>query len=313
MSRVLAALAALCCTFAFGAYPDKPVRLIIAYPPGGGTDIVGRYLQAKLSQRLGWKIVIDNRGGATGMIGTAEADKAPPDGYTMLLGHIAPNAINPGAFLDPPQYPEYRLEPVAMVAVAPSLLIVDPEKVPARRLPELRAWIITQPKFTYASDGFGSLAHLQMQWLIGHKEAVHVPYKGGGPALQGVLTGDAPILFSPAPVSMSWVKSGRLLAIAQTTVRRAPALPDVPTMIEAGYGDFAAPLWWAIYAPHGTPAEVVETWNREVNATLADPEVKKWYEEQGYSPMPMSVAEFARFHEAERRKWAAMVAKVTAR
>lgn len=313
MRRLLAALAAFCAISALAAYPDKPVRLIIAYPPGGGTDIVGRYLQAKIAHRLGWQIVVDNRGGATGMIGTAEADKAAPDGYTLLLGHIAPNAINPGAFLTPPQYPEYRLEPVAMVAMAPSLLIVDPAKIPARTLPELRAWIAAQPKYTYASDGYGSLAHLQMQWLIGAKEAVHVPYKGGGPALQGVLSGDAPILFSPAPVSMAWVKSGKLLAIAQTTGRRAAALPDIPTMVEWGYKDFEAPLWWAIYAPHGTPRAVIDLWNREVNATLAEPEVRKWYEDQGYSPAPMTVEAFSAFHEAERRKWSALVEQAAKR
>jgi tripartite-type tricarboxylate transporter receptor subunit TctC len=257
-------------------------------------------MQVKWREQRGWNVIIDNRPGATGLIGTEAASRAAPDGYTLLMGHIAPNAINPGDFIEPPVPMQWKLDAVAMVAVAPSLLLVQPA-LGVRSVKELRA-LLKGLRPLYASDGIGSLAHLQMEWFL-RQPKEHVPYKGGGPALQGFLAGDAPIMFSPAPVALPWVKQGRAFAIAQTASVRIAALPDVPTMMEAGERGFDAPLWWAIFAPAGTPPAVIGTWNAATNAILERAEVRQWFAEQGYATKAMSVQEFSEYVESEKRKW----------
>jgi tripartite-type tricarboxylate transporter receptor subunit TctC len=254
-------------------------------------------------------VIVDNRAGATGMIGTDIASRSAPDGYTLLMGHIAPNAINPGDFIEPRVQPEWKLAPVALVAVAPSLLLVRPT-LGVRSVKELRA-LLKGKRPLYASDGIGSLAHLQMEWFLAGQHKEQVPYKGGGPALQGFLAGDAPVMFSPAPVALPWVKQGKAIALAQTTNKRIASLPEVPTMVEAGEPGFEAPLWWALFAPAGTPRAVVELWNKETNAVLAEPAVRAWFENQGYAAQPMGVDEFAAFVREEKRKWAAITRRVT--
>jgi tripartite-type tricarboxylate transporter receptor subunit TctC len=284
------------------SYPDRPIRMVIPYPPGGGTDILMRYLMNRVETNENWRIVIDNRAGATGVIGAREVSRAKPDGYTLLGGHIAPNAINPGDFVDPRFAPDWPLVEVALAAEAPSLLLVQND-LPFADVSGMKTWLRSQKAPAYGSDGAGSLAHLQMELLMNMPGLTHVPYKGGGPALQGFMSRDVPVLFSPAPVAIPHIASGRFRVLAQTGSTRLATLPNVPTMIEAGEKEFSAPLWWGVFAPVGSPEDIVRRWNAAVNRALADPGVLKWLADQGYSARPMSPKEFSIYVARETERW----------
>jgi tripartite-type tricarboxylate transporter receptor subunit TctC len=293
-------------------YPDRPVRVVIPYAAGGGTDILMRYLMNRIEQTEGLRVLIDNRPGATGAIGAREVAKARPDGYTLLAGHIAPNAINPGDFTDPKFAADWPLVEVALAAEAPSLLLVQND-LNVSNVAELKKWLRGQKNPTYGSDGLGSLAHLQMEFLMGGFAMTHIPYKGGGPAMTGFMTREVPVLFSPAPVAIPFTAGGKFRVIAQTGSSRLTTLPNVPTMVEAGEKEFSAPLWWGLFAPVGTPDDIRQRWNAAVNKALADPVVIKWMADQGYTPRPMSVNEFRDYVAAEIRRWNKVVAGINAR
>jgi len=294
------------------SYPDRPIRIVIPYAAGGGTDILMRYLMQRVEVNEQFRIIIDNRPGATGAIGAREVARARPDGYTLLAGHIAPNAINPGDFTDPRFAPDWPLTEVAMAAEAPSLLLVQGD-LGISNVGGLKKWLREQKNPTYGSDGLGSLAHLQMEFLMGGFAMTHVPYKGGGPAIQGFITSEVPILFSPAPVAMGFLSSAKVRAIAQTGATRLTTLPNIPTMVEAGEKDFSAPLWWGLFAPVGTPDDLKQRWNTATNRALAEPTVIKWLGEQGYTPRPMSVNDFRAYVEREVKRWAKVVANINSR
>jgi tripartite-type tricarboxylate transporter receptor subunit TctC len=294
------------------AYPDRPVRVVIPYAAGGGTDILMRYLMNRIEQSEGLRVLIDNRPGATGAIGAREVAKARPDGYTLLAGHIAPNAINPGDFTDPKFPPDWPLVEVALAAEAPSLLLVQND-LNVASVGELKKWLRSQKNPAYGSDGLGSLAHLQMEFLMGGFAMTHIPYKGGGPAMTGFMTREVPVLFSPAPVAIPFTAGGKFRVIAQTGSTRLTSLPNVPTMVEAGEKDFSAPLWWGLFAPVGTPDDIRSRWNAAVNKALADPAVIKWMADQGYTPRPMGINEFRDYVAAEIRRWNKVVAGIGSR
>lgn len=304
---VVVVLALWCAAAVMVRAAEPPTRVVIAYPPGGGTDIVGRIVLAQVEKNTGWRVVIENVPGATGVIGTRQAAAAAPDGRTLLLGHTAPNAINPGDFTDPRQPVDWRLDPVALVARAPSLLLVRPE-VGAPGYGQLVAWLRKAPR-TYGSDGVGSQAHLLMAGLLhqlgAERGAVHVPYKGGAPALQGLMGGDVPVAFSPAPVALPHVTSGRFVVVAQTGDSRLPSLHDVPTLQEMG-GPVLPALWWGLFAPVGTPEQVVQAWAREVARALHAPAVVDALARQGLSAAYMPPGAFGAMLDRERRMYSAI-------
>jgi tripartite-type tricarboxylate transporter receptor subunit TctC len=259
-----------------------------------------RRVVEQVHKQTRWNIIIENVGGATGMIGARQVSGSAPDGYVLLAGHVAPNGINPGDFLEPKQPADWKLAPVAMVAVAPSLLLVRPE-LNIKSVRELKAWLKLNPDSPFGSDGVGSLAHLQAE-LFRHG-GLHVPYKGGGPALMGLLSGDVPMLFSPAPVALAHVDSGRFVVLAHTGIARMERLPSVPTMIESGEPGFDAPLWWGLFAPVGTPPGIIRVWHQAIADAMSDQEMKAWMLKSGYSDRPMSVTQFTQFVADEQIRW----------
>lgn len=283
-------------------YPDRPVRMVIPYATGGGTDILMRYLMQKVEAHENWRVLIDNRAGATGVIGAREVSRSKPDGYTLLAGHIAPNAINPGDFVQPRFAPDWPLSEVALAAEAPSLLLVQNE-LAVTSVAGLKKWLRAEKNPTYGSDGAGSLAHLQMELLMGMPGMTHIAYKGGGPAIQGFMSREVPVIFSPAPVAMPHVAGGKFRVIAQTGSSRLATLPNIPTMVESGEKEFSAPLWWGLFAPVGMPEDIARRWNAAVSKALADAAVNKWLGDQGYSARPMAIREFSAYVAREVERW----------
>lgn len=290
-------------------YPDRPVRMIIPYATGGGTDILMRYLMMKVEANEGWRVLIENRAGATGVIGAREVAKAKPDGFTMLAGHIAPNAINPGDFVQPKFAPDWPLAEVALAAEAPSLLLVQNE-LPVTNVGGLKKWLRSEKAPVYGSDGAGSLAHLQMELLMNMPGMTHIAYKGGGPAIQGFMSKEVPVLFSPAPVAIPHIAGGKFRVIAQTGSSRLATLPNIPTMVESGEKEFSAPLWWGVFAPVGASEDIAKRWNTAVNKALADAAVIKWLGEQGYSARPMGIKEFNTYVTREVDRWTKVSANI---
>lgn len=254
----------------------QPVKVIVAYPVGGGTDIIARYLESKLDG----KIYIDNKAGASGMIGTDIAAKSAPDGKTLLMGHVTPNAINVGAYMTPPMNVNWNLDAVVMVASAKEVLIVNPAFAP-NTLEELKAYA-SKNTITYASDGIGSVADLLMGQLLKGYDAIHVPYKGGAPALQSVLINETSIAYSPEPVARAWIGTPKIKVIPTTTIDQ---------------------LWWGLFAPKGTSAEVLDYWHGEITKILKEPSTKDWLKAQGYNLKLMSRKQFADFVVQEQDKY----------
>jgi tripartite-type tricarboxylate transporter receptor subunit TctC len=295
--RHLLAALLLCSSAALADYPERPVTIVVPYPPGGATDIIARYV----AQQSGWKVVIENRPGATGMIGAAAVSRARPDGYTLLMGNTAPNGIHPGWLLRPPELTDWKLEPVAMVAVAPYLLAA-----PAGSTFTARELIAELNKGrAYASDGEASLAHLLMSTMA--PGGIHVPYRGGSESTRAVAAGEVAGGFVPGPVALPWARRGALVVLAQAAHVRI--YRDVPTLRELGVGA-GSPLWWGIFAPPGTPRELLKLWNARVNGLLEQPAVRAWAEGQGYAPMPMTRSDFARFVARERRLYDEILARL---
>src|SRR5438132_8060324 len=232
-------------------YPAKPVRMIVAYPPGGGTDIVGRLVAQKLGESLGQSVVVENRGGASGNIGTELAARAAPDGYTILMGNVAPNAINVSLFKNLPYDPVADFAPVSLVASTPNILVVHPS-TQARTVKEVVALVKANPgTLNFASAGVGSSSHLagELFRIRAGAEIVHVPYKGAGPAMVDVLSGQIQLYFATMPAAMPHVKSGKLQPVAVTSARRSQAMRDLPTIAESGVPGYEASTWYGVRGP----------------------------------------------------------------
>ncbi|MGZ5573101.1 MAG: Bug family tripartite tricarboxylate transporter substrate binding protein [Usitatibacter sp.] len=276
MKRLFAFAAALAlCAAAQGQYPDKPIRLIVPFAPGGVTDTSGRVVAEALARRLGQPIVVENKAGASGNIGTQQVAASPPDGYTLLLGFDGTLVINPHVFSNFPIDVTKDLEPVGKIGDA-TLIIVAHPSFPAKTLAELIAYSKTQPNgVSYGTSGVGGTPHIAGELLKQRTGAnlTHIPYKGGGQAMTDALGGNVPIVYTAVAGALPHLKSGRLVAIAVSSWKRAPSLPDVPTFIEAGVPDFESSSWVAILAPARTPRPIVEKLNRELNAVLADPAI----------------------------------------
>lgn len=276
MKRVLMLAAAMLASIAVQAeYPEKPIRLVVPFGAGGVTDTSGRMVAEALGKRLGQSIVVENKAGASGNIGTQLVALAPPDGYTLVLGFDGTLVINPHVFANFPIDVQNDLAPVGKIGDA-TLIIVAHPSFPAKTLQELIAHSKKEPKgVSYGTSGVGGTPHIAGE-LLKQKTGAnlqHIPYKGGGPAMTDALGGNIPMVFTAVAGAMQHVKAGRLVPIAVSSATRSPALPDVPTFIESGVADFQADSWVALLAPAKTPRAVIDKLNKELNAVLSDPAI----------------------------------------
>jgi tripartite-type tricarboxylate transporter receptor subunit TctC len=288
-------------------YPSKPVRLIVPFPPGGSNDVVGRMIAQQLSDRLGKQVVVDNRGGAGGVIGSEAAANALPDGYTLLVISIA-HAVSPWLYklnYDPIK----SFVPVSILASGTNVLVVNPD-LPVHSVGELIALAKQKPsELNYASAGIGSFQHLggELFKLMAGVNIVHVPYKGGGPAMTDVVGGHTKIMFSSLVQTSGFVLNGQLRALGTGGAHRSPVLPDVPTIAEAGLTGYEANNWWGVVAPAGTPPAIVEKLHKEITAVQNSEQTKKQFAAEGAEVVQMSSAEFGAFMASEMVKWQRVV------
>jgi tripartite-type tricarboxylate transporter receptor subunit TctC len=291
------------------AWPTKPITFIVPYPPGGGTDIIARIYQEPLSKALGQPIIIDNRGGAGGSLGTAIAARATPDGHTMLFT-LSSHSINPVIYPKLPFDTEHDFKPVSMVASLPQLFAVNPN-TPYKTFAELMAYIKSNPgKIDYASVGIGSPSHMAGELLKMQTTTymVHIPYRGGGPAVAATMGGDVPLLIVSIPAAMSQVRSGRLRALAVSTKKRSPILPNVPTIAEAtGLKNYEVDSWYAVFAPAKTPDDVIERMHKEIATIAVRPDVSAKLLEQGAVGVSSTPAELGKMVTKEISEWRAVV------
>jgi tripartite-type tricarboxylate transporter receptor subunit TctC len=308
MKTLLSLLLALFSGLSFAqAYPSKPIRLIIPFPPGGSNDVVGRAIGQQLAERLGQGVVIDNRGGAGSVIGTNEAAKAAPDGYTLLLISTAfPTSI---AFDRLPQDAMKAFAPVAMLGSGPALLVV-PANASANSVKDLLDSLRQKPgALNAAAAGIGSFQHMATELfrLQSKTNFVIVQYKGGGPALTDTIGGQVQFNLGSLVQMVPHVRSGKLKALGVSSAKRVAAMPEVPTIAEAGVPGYEVSNWWGILAPAGTPAPVLDRLYKEITAILDSPDTRKRFELEGAEVMRMSPAEFANFVSQETVKWTRVV------
>jgi tripartite-type tricarboxylate transporter receptor subunit TctC len=309
-SKALAGVGLVCCLFLAGAvsaqgYPAKPIRLISPFPPGGGTDAVARVLAQAMNESLGQPVLVDSRGGASGMIGVEVASKAPADGYTLLMGNVIPLAMLPAATKVP--YDAQRdFDPVSLVATTDYILAVHPT-LPARTIAELTALARKRPgELTYASSGNFSAPHLagELFNLAQRVTLVHVPYKGTGPAAVATLSGETTMMFGTGPSVVPHLNAGKLRALATTGLKRS--LPDHPTINETVPG-YEVTQWYGILVPAGTPREIIDRLHSEVVRSVATPKVSQVLASIGTVPITNSPAEFRAFMRNESAKWAKVI------
>jgi tripartite-type tricarboxylate transporter receptor subunit TctC len=309
--RLLAVLlvAGAAATVQAQTYPSKPIRMIVPFPPGGTTDILARAIGAELTKAWGQPVVIENRPGAGGNIGSEAVARSPGDGYTLLMGTVGTHGINPSLYKKMPYDAVKDFAPVTLVALVPNILVVHPS-VPAKSVAELIALAKKQPgKLTYASSGNGTSIHLSgalFESLAG-VQMVHVPYKGSAPAVTDLLGGQVNMMFDNMPSALPHVKAGKLRALGVTSAKRSPAVPDVPTIAEAGVKGYEASSWFGVLAPATTPKDIVAKLNAEIAKSLGTPEMKEKLSSQGAEPVGNTPEQFGAFIRAEIDKWAKVV------
>lgn len=305
---VIAAVPGVAAERSASAFPTKPIRLIVPYPPGGGNDTMARAIGARLTEAWGQQVIIDNRSGANGIVACEIAAAAPADGYTLLMANVATNAINPALYRKLPYEPIKAYAPVSLLGVTANILVV-PAASPANSVSELVTLAKSQPgKLTYGSNGIGSSQHLAgvMFGTAFGIDIIHVPYKGTGPAIVDLISGQISMSFANALAVVQHVKTGRLKAIAVTSPKRSPALPDVPAVAEMVPG-FSATSWWGIVAPAGTPRAVVAALSREIARALDSAAMKEQLDRQGVEPRASTPDEFLVFMQSELVKWGKVV------
>jgi len=303
------AFAALGPADAQASYPERPITMVVPFPAGGSTDLVARVVAEKMSQDLGQQVVVDNRGGAGGNVGAAAAAKADPDGYTILMGTVATHALNPALYKKMPYDPVKDFAPISLLVVVPNVLVVNPD-FPAHSVAELIALLKAKPgEYSYASSGNGTPLHLSGELFktMAGVDMVHVPYKGAGPALIDVMGGHVPIMFDNLPSSTEHIKAGKLRGLAVTTAGRAPSMPDLPTIAESGLPGYETYTWNALFAPAGTPPEVIAKLNEAALQALADPGVQAKLQGFGAQVKGSTPDELGAHVQAELAKWAPVV------
>ena len=313
MKNLIRAGAVLIALFALQAfaqsYPNKPVKLIVPFPAGGTTDIMGRLVAQKLSERLGQQFIVDNRAGAGGNIGADLVAKSAPDGYILLVGTVGTNAINASLYTKMPYDTAKDFVPIALIAAVPNVVIVNPN-VPVKSIKELIALARSQPgKLNFASSGNGTSIHLAGELFntMAGVKMNHIPYKGSAPALIDLVGGQVEVGFDNLPSALPQIKAGKLRALAVTTSKRSPVLPDLPTVEETGLAGYEASSWFALFAPAGTAKEIITRLNSEVVAILKLPDVSERLAAQGAEASSFSPEQFAAFTRAEMTKWAKVV------
>ena len=287
-------------------YPSRPVRLIIPFPPGGSNDVVGRMIGTQLSEQLGKQVVVDNRAGAGGVVGTEIVTKAPPDGYTLGVISLA-HAVNPWLY-KLPYDPIKAVTPIGIMGTGPNVLVVHPS-LPVKTTQALISLAKSKPgDLQYASAGIGSFQHLgsELFKLTAKVDILHVPFKGGGPAMTDVLGGHTKIMMSSLVQTKPHIKSGKLLALGTGGTKRSPVLPDVPTISE-GLPGYQAENWWGIIAPAGTPPAIVKRLHAALTAAQDSEAVTKQFSSEGASVVKMSSEEFGKFMVSEMNKWERVV------
>jgi len=312
-SRILAGVLAL--ALAAGApfssaqnYPTKAIRFVVPFAPGGGTDIVARVLAQRLNEALGQPVVADNRGGAGSTLGTDIVCKAPPDGYTLLLGNIS-LAFNAWLYKTLPYNAVKDLAPVSMVAVQPNIVVIHPS-VPAKSIKEFTDYARANPgKLSYASAGAGAGTHLAGEMLKDRLkiDMLHVPYKGTGPAITDLIGGQVQVMISTFASALPHVRSGRLRALGVTSAKRSAATPDVPTLMESGVPDYDYSTWYALFVPTGTPRPVVDRLNQVTRQILATDDMKQRFDAQGLDAWSNTAVELGAYLRAETEKWGKVV------
>ncbi|WP_421953377.1 tripartite tricarboxylate transporter substrate binding protein [Polaromonas sp.] len=289
-------------------FPNKAIRIVVPFPPGGATDAAARLVATKMSEKWGQPVLVDNRAGAGGNVGSDIVAKSPPDGYTLVMGVTGSHAINTSLYSKMPYDPVADFVPISQVAVVPNVVVVH-ASVPARNLAELVALAKREPgKLNYASLGNGTAAHLGMEMLksAADIDITHVPYKGSAPAVSDLLAGQVQVMMDGLPSALPHVKAGKLRAIALTSLHRSPALPDLPTISES-YPGFYADAWSGLFAPKGTPQPVVSRLSTEVQRILRLPDVREKLAALGAEPVGSTQAEFSAHLKREIDKWAKVV------
>lgn len=290
-------------------YPARPIRMIIGFPPGGGTDIIGRIVGQRLSEVLGQQILPDNRGGASGQIAAELAARAPPDGYTVMMAHIAAISILPSLVSKLPYDPQKDFAPISLVAIGPNLLVVHPS-LPARSVKELVALAKARPgQLQYASPGAGTVQHLAAELfkLQAKVDMLHVPYKGSGQSIVDLIAGHVHLNFDSVPPVLPHVRSGRLRALAVTSEKRFAILPDIPTVTEGGVPGFDMSTWWGLVAPAAVSKDIIARLQAETVKLLRQPDVKEKIAFAGADTVGNTAEEFGAFIRSEAAKYARIV------
>ncbi len=290
-------------------YPAKPLRLVVGFAPGGGTDIASRIVAKKFGELLGQQVVVENKSGAGGNIATEYVARAPADGYTLLVGSIGPLSISPSLYKDLGFDPLKDLAAISMMSIFSNVLVVHPS-VPAQTAREFIALAKAKPgSVFYGSSGNAGAGHLAGELLRSLTGAplAHVPYKGGGPAMTDLLAGQVQAVFASTPTAIPNIKAGRIRALGVTTAKRAQALPDVPTLAESGVPGYEAANWYSLNAPAKTPKDILALLHKDFVKALAHPDVVAALAQQGMEPSPSSPEELAAYTRTEQEKWARVV------
>ena len=307
MRRLLAAILGVAAFQALAAWPEKPIKVLIGYAPGGSTDVVGRLIAPKLGEKLGQPIIIENKPGGAGDFAAELMLQAPPDGYTLFMTTVAVHAINPGLYKTQKFHPLNDFTPIALICSYPMIMIGSPQttfKTPM----ELKDLAAKTPTF-YSSSGVGSPGHLAGELLVKAigADITHVPYKGGSPSVLAIMSGEAQVNFATLPAVVPQIRGGKVRAIGLASRARNPAVPDVPTLAELGLADFDVGTWTGFVGPRGVPAEVVQKVNAAVAAVVNDPVIRQRLLDEGAEIRLMSPGEFGQFMRAENTRWVKVV------
>ena len=308
MKKLFAAALALAATAAFAQFPNKPLTIVVGFEPGGGTDTTARIMQGPLGEQIGQQVIVENRAGAGGNIAVDHVAKAAPDGYIIVLANVGALTVNPH-ILKTPYDPFKDLAPISMAAEFANVLVVQPS-LNIKTLADYIKHAKSKPgAVTYASSGIGGAGHLAGELLksVAKIDIVHVPYKGGGPAMQGFLGGQVDSFFATPISSISQIRSGKAIAVVTTGSKRAALMPDIPTVAEAGFKGYEALNWYGFLAPRATPKDIIERLNREIVKALANPQVVAALHKTGTEPKSSTPEEFAQYIKREYDTWGKVV------